>query len=298
MTGRNSFLLRQELHTQVSRFMDQHGEMAVERIDGENVTAEEGIQRIVSTSLFVSDKLVVLRDISRNKELSEALLPIIQAPPNGTDILIIEPTLDARSKLYKVLKKSSVFKEYNEAGPEQLASWIRSTVKSLGGSINTSDSMYLVSLVGVKQQQLNQEIEKLIIYSPDIDRKTIDLLVEPGINSKSFDVAEAAFSGNPGKAVKIYLEQRALRVDPLVIIGSLAWQLHVLVMVKSVASRRQLGSECGVSPWSLDKAFALSKKVTYSQLVAAIDRLIAIDTKSKSAALNIDDALVYFLLTL
>ena len=298
LTGSNSFLITQEIDQNVALYIEENGPMGVERIDADTVTAEEVIQRITSPSLFVQNRLILLRDVSRNKDLSDAILSFVETPQEQTKLIIIERSLDARSRLYKGLKKYSDFKEFNELRIDQLASWLRTRVDFYGGSISVSDALYLVERSGAKQQLLDQEVQKLVIYKPEISRQSIDLLVEPGINSKSFDVAAAAFSGNTKEAVRIYFEQRALKVDPLLIIGSLAWQLHLLVLVKSAGSRENINNDSGINPWSLDKAFALARKINYSQLVAAIDRLIVIDSKCKSVDINADDALIYFLLSI
>ena len=298
LTGSNSFLITQEIDQNVALYIEENGPMGVERIDADAFTTEEVLQRITSPSLFVQNRLILLRDVSHNKDLSDAILSLLETPLEQTKLIIIERSLDARSRLYKGLKKYSDFKEFNDLRIDQLASWLRTRVDFYGGSISASDALYLVERLGAKQQLLDQEVQKLIIYNPEISRQSIDLLVEPGINSKSFDVAAAAFSGNNKEAVKIYFEQRALKVDPLLIIGSLAWQLHLLVLVKSAGSRENINNDSGINPWSLDKAFALARKINYSQLVAAIDRLIVIDSKCKSVDINADDALIYFLLSI
>jgi DNA polymerase III delta subunit len=149
---------------------------------------------------------------------------------------------------------------------------------------------------------LVSEVDKLLTYCPTISKSSIDNLVEPGIESNTFELAAAVFARNDrAKALRIYQEQRDLRVEPVMIIGSLAWQLHLLALIKTAtenSSAEEIAEGSGFSVYAISKAMQLGSSISYRHLVTAIDKLALIDSKSKSVnGYNTDDALRYYLVS-
>ena len=103
--------------------------------------------------------------------------------------------------------------------------------------MKSNDARYLVERVGTNQQLLANEIEKLALYDKDISKESIDLLTEETPQSTIFELLEAAFAGNHRKVQTLYAEQRAMKVEPPQIIALLAWQLHILAIIKTAGDR-------------------------------------------------------------
>lgn len=298
LAGSNSFLIDSELNKRLAAFIDLNGDMSVEHIDAESVDPSGLFSRLSSPSLFAPQKLTVIRGLSRNGELSEKFSELLSSSRQDADIILVEAKIDARGKLYKTLKSKTEFIEFGALNPIELSRWIVQYVSSKGGNITTGNANYLVNKVGTNQQMLCGELNKLLLYSSNITQANIDLLVEPGIGSTTFDLANAAFNHDTENAVRLYREQRSLRIDPAVIIGSLAWQLHVLALLKTSGSNdiERIAKDSKMSPWALSKAKHLAEGISLKDLTSAIDQLILIDAKSKSEQINVDDALIYFLL--
>ena len=72
LTGTNSFAIRQTLDTLVTNFLNKNGAHALERVDGESFDALRLPELLQGASLFASERLVLLRDASKNKLLWEA----------------------------------------------------------------------------------------------------------------------------------------------------------------------------------------------------------------------------------
>lgn len=297
LTGANRFLIDQELQNRISSFTAANGDMGVERIDAEGLEADDVLARLGAQSLFAQKKITVIRNLSKNRELAEQFSSVLDQPPQDTEIVLLEPKIDGRGKLYKTLKTKTDFKEFSELKPPLLTDWVIKAVQERGGSINRQVAEHLVNKAGPNQQLLSSEIDKLLLYSKDITKETIDLLVVPNILSTTFDLANAVFSHQRERALKLYQDQCALKIEPVVIIGSLAWQLHLLALVKSTdKSADQIARDVGMSPWTISKTRQLAAGISSSEIKRAIALLLAIDTKSKSESLNIDDALKLYIL--
>jgi DNA polymerase III delta subunit len=300
LTGENSFSLQRELHDLVDAFVAEHGDLALERLDGQEAEFSKIREALTSLPFLASKKMVVLRAPSANKQFVESIEQLATDIPETTDAIIVEPKLDKRQSYYKFLKKNTDFKEFPELDMNGLARWLVDIVKEQGGSLSSGDARYLVERVGANQQLLSNELEKLLLYEPKVTRQTIDLLTEPAPQSTIFQLLEAAFSGNTKRAFKLYEEQRALKVEPQQIIAMLTWQLHVLAIIKTAGDRpsSQIAKEAKINPYVLDKSRSIAHDLSLSTLKKLIADLLEIDNKTKSVSIDADEALQHYLLKL
>jgi DNA polymerase III subunit delta len=298
--GENSFGLQKELQLQVEAFLNEVGDLGLERIDCEDVDIDRIQEALTSLPFLASKKLVVLRNPSKNKLFVERVEQLLNDLPETTDVIITETKLDKRSVYYKYLKTKTDFKEFNELDQNGLAQWLVSEAKSREGSLSAGDARYLVERVGANQQLLSSELEKLLIYSSKIDRSTINLLTDQAPQSTIFELLEAAFAGNAKQALNLYAEQRALKVEPPQIIALISWQLHILAIIKTAGERsaEQIAQDAKLNPYVVRKSQAIAKKISFSELKKLIGHLLDIDLKSKRTNLDVDAALQHFILVL
>lgn len=300
LTGSNTFALKSYMDRLVKVFVDEHTDMGLERIDGEEVEYDRIRESLESLPFLASKKLVVLRAPSANKEFVERANKLLPEVPESTDVIIVEPKLDKRSAYYKFLKKTTDFKEYNELDEYGLAKWLVEQAKLHGASLQSGDAKYLVERVGANQQMLANEITKLAAYDEKITRASIDLLTEPNPQSTVFQLLDAAFTGNGKQVMKLYQEQRASKVEPQQIIAMLAWQLHVLSVIKTAGERSddEIARDARINPFVLRKSRAIARNLQPQKLQKLIADLTELDLKLKSVSIDADDAVQAYLLSI
>lgn len=292
-------MLKRELKKLVSAFVSEHGDMALERLDGEETSYERMQEALQSLPFLTDKKMVVLQTPGQNKQFAENIEKLLQELPETTDLVIVEPKLDKRSAYYKFLKKQKGYQEFSELDERGLSKWLVDTAKEKKASLSMSDAAYLVSRVGTNQQTLSSEIEKLSLYTAKIDRKAIDELTAQTPQSTIFQLLEAAFAGNAKRAVELYGEQRALKVEPQQIIAMLAWQLHVLALVKTAGNKTpdEIARDAKMSPFVVRKTAGIARSMTLAQTKKLIKDLVVLDERLKSESLNADDVLLHYLIT-
>jgi DNA polymerase-3 subunit delta len=300
LTGENSYGLQAQLSKLMDAFVAEHGELAVERVDGEEAELARISEALTGLPFLASKKMVILHSPSKNKQFVESFEQLLTGVPETTEVIIVEPKLDKRLSYYKFLKSKTDFREFAELDHDGLAGWLVDTAKRDGGSLSSSDARYLVERVGLNQQLLSNELEKLLLYNKQISRQSIDLLTEPTPQSTIFQLLEAAFAGNARKALAIYGEQRALKVEPPQIIAMLAWQLHVLAIIKTAGERdtNQIAREARINPYVLGKSQRIARNLSLTQLKKLVSDLLKIDTASKRTGIDTDEALQHYLLVL
>lgn len=300
LTGENAFGLQRELERIIAAFVAEQGDLALERLDGEEVDLNRIREALTSLPFLASKKLVVLKRASANKGFVEEAEKLLAEVPETTDLLIVEPKLDKRTAYYKLLKKATDFREYKELDAVGLAKWLAGEAKAQGGELAQRDAQFLVDRIGLNQQLLSNELEKLLLYDKRVTRESIELLTEATPQSTIFELLEAAFAGNTKRALELYAEQRALKVEPPQIVAMLAWQLHVLALIKAGGSRSpdSIASEAKLSPYVVKKSAGIARKLTLAELKSLVQNLLDIDVRSKREALDADEALQNYLMSL
>jgi DNA polymerase-3 subunit delta len=300
LTGSNDFARSLELKKLVSDFVLEHTDMGLERLDGEDHDAARMRESASSLPFLTTRKMVVLRGPSKQKAFAENIIDILKDVAETTDLIIVEPKLDKRLTYYKTLKKETDFRELNELDAGGLARWAGEYSKASGGTLSSGDARFLVDRVGLNQQLQQQELDKLLAYDMHITKQTIELLTEANPQSTVFELLDAAFAGRTRRAFELYREQRALKVEPQAIIAMLAWQLHVLAIIKTAGTRsvEDIARQSKLNPFVVRKSQALARSLSLTGLKTKIAELLQLDLNLKTKSMDADEALQYYLLTL
>lgn len=296
IAGENVFAVRRELARRVNGFAQKHGELAVERLDGEEVDFARIRQSLSETSLFAPERLVVLSSPGAHKEFQEKAEEVLANVPETTQVIVVEPKPDKRTSYYKFLKKQAEFVAADPLDARQLPAWAVEYAKEQGASLSRGDAQYLADRVGGDQQRLASEVEKLSLMGTKITREIIDTLTDKSPQSKIFDLLDAAFAGNTERAMDLYDEQRAQKVEPQEIMAMIGWQLRQIAFA-TFAGKHSL-SEAKLSGYGAQKAENAARRLTQQELKDAVARLTEIDALSKQTPLDVDEAVRTYLLTI
>jgi DNA polymerase III subunit delta len=300
LAGTNFYLLKRRMGELTGKFVTEHGELALERIDAEEAEPAAILEAVQSLPFLSSRKMIVLRSLGANKIASGQIEQIIDAAGDSCDVVFYEPLPDKRTSYFKVLKSKTQLEEFNELDPRGLAAWLAQEAKKAGAQLSLGDANYMVERVGTSQELLANELEKLLIYDASISRESIDLLTVKTPQSKVFDLLDAAFGGNKKRALELYAEQRAQKVEPQAIMAMMAWQLELIALAHLGKGKDagRIASDAGVSPYPVQKAQRLAAKLDRDQLIEMINTAAEFDYKSKTVTFDLDEALKTYIITL
>lgn len=300
IAGSNDFLKSAELNKRIEKFLKDNDQFGLERIDGDEASMERIKEALLGQGLFASQKLVIVRQAEAAKELLENIEQLFSAVPESTDVIFVFSKLDKRAKYAKFLKSESEFLELNQPDARQLASWLVNEAKERSGNISQANAQLLVDRLGPNQAVLSQELDKLMLYSPEITKDMILQQTDATPQSTVFELMDAAFGGNKKKALTIYKEQRELKVEPLAILGMIAWQLHILLIVATAKGKApaDIAKDAKVHPFVVQKSSRITSKLSLAELKDLAARALDLDIRLKTQSINADDALQHLLLSI
>ncbi len=299
LTGANAYLVKTELGRVVQAFVAEHGDLALERFEGSELSFETLRDAVQGLPFLAARKLVVVQDVNANKELTERFDQVVGLTGETTDLVIVETKLDKRSAYYKLLKSKTDYRELAELDERALGRWLVSEAEARGGSLQHRDAQLMVDRIGPNQMMLSGELDKVLSYNPVVTADTIRLLVEPTPQSSIFDLLDAAFRGDTAKALALYEDQRRQKVEPQQILAMFAWQLHILAVVKAGGQRspEEIAKQAKLNPFVVRKTQGLTGFLTLPQIKRLVTRVTDIDRRLKGEALDADEAISFVLLT-
>ena len=293
LTGTNSYLLTSASQKFIMDFITKSGDFGLEKLNADEISFARILESVQAMPFLSDSRLVVIYSPSGNKELNEKIDKVLELVNDQTDVLFVEPKFDKRSSLYKTLKKRTEFKEFADLDERQLAEWLASEARNQEGQLTATDARYLVQRIGINQLRLSNELAKLLSFSPQITKQNIDLLTQQTPTATTFDLLDAALSGNSKKAMMLYSEQRKQKVEPMAILALLAWQLHVIALVKTADNRSPdaIAKEAKLNPYVVRKSMGIAKNLSATQIKKLVASTLALDIRLKSESIGADEAL-------
>ncbi len=300
LTGGNDFGRKAELKRITTEFATKYGDFGLEIIDASEVELGRLIECVSSLPFLAQRRMIILINPAGNKSLIESPEKLLEAVAETTDLIIDERKFDKRLNLFKTLKKQAQIKEFTELDERGLASWLVTEADKRGGHLGANDANYIINRLGTNQLGLSQELDKLLTFDPKITKTSINLLTEQLPQSSVFDLLDAAFSGNKKRTIELYQDQRMQQIEPQYIMGMIAWQVHILVLVKlnEKDGPESIASASKLNPYVVRKTLGLTKNLTSGHVKELSNKALSLDIRLKTETIDADDAVQHFLLTI
>lgn len=263
--GENDFELKKYLRKLISDFADKN---SIEKIDGDNITADNLADLLSGVSLFSASRLVIIYDASSNKDVWEKLMDYIQT---DTQLILVESSPDKRTKTFKQLQKQATVTEFKNKTDAELKNWLLSEAKSINLQISPSLAERIINRAGSDQWKLTFALQKLAQLD-EIDEQAIINHIEPSAQSNVFALIDASLSRAPAKVHELVSEV-SVTEDPYYFFGLFSSQMFQLVTLASSNKKpAEVASDLSVHPYPLQKLSSISRQLKENDLkkIAAI----------------------------
>jgi DNA polymerase-3 subunit delta len=281
VTGNNTYAIRGFL---AKRRQDFNG--SVERYDGAEIDEQYLDNLLRGQSLFAENRLVVIDGLSANKTLWAQLPQLLEQLPTDSELMLIEPDVDKRSRGYKWLEKNADVKRFTEwtARERQMAQeWVLTSGKHRGIAMTTKLAAQLVDRVGYEQWRLAAALAKLELVDTLTD-KSINEIIEPRQEDRVFELLASALRGKTSE-VKAIMASLRLNEDPYRVFGLLASQgMQLTSLALGDSNSQQVAADTGLRPFSLSQLAPLARDLSHVQAVQLIELLAQTDVRMKTTS--------------
>ena len=294
--GEDSFRAQQKIKNIWDKFKAKVGGDGynIDYLDGNLLTIADFFKSVKSCGFLVTKKLIIIRDIFDNKKLKNIQDEIIKFLKTQKDdpeenYLIFWQTgkTDARSKLYKALKKFKFTEEFNILSTPKLISWLKKEVANHKRSITKKALNLLLICVGNNLWQLHQEINKLVNFcKKEIKVEDVKKLVHAKTDNNIFNLVDAIGNKNKKLALNLIEKQLDNGVAIQYIITMIVRQFRLILKIKSF-SENKITQDWAIAQTLKLPNFVAKKILIQSNLFTLIElkkiyqQLLLIDEKIK-----------------
>jgi DNA polymerase III subunit delta len=270
---------------------DERQSLSAERnFDWQQLTANRN-----ALSLFASRRLLEVHIPSGKPgiEGSKALQDYAVHLPDDTVTLITLPKLDKAAQAsawFSALESAAVVVPLQAVGIERLPQWIGRRLQGQGQQADAATLEFLANQVEGNLLAAHQEIQKLgLLYPPgSLDAEAVR---EAVLNVSRFDVfqlGDALLAGDAPRTAKILQGLEAEGIQPLALLGVLAWLLRGVLRVKLAETRGEnLANAMQQAKIWGDRQTVVRRmlgRVSLKQLQAAMLKMAEIDKIAKGIA--------------
>lgn len=210
--GEELFMLNFYLK-KATEMMIGDGEMTMnyDHFTDKKVTFETLRDSIDTLPFFADNRVVVINNVGlfekKNANLAGELAGILSNVPDTSYVIIVEPTCDKRTKLYKSIKKVGTICEFAHLSEGELVKYIARSLGKYDKKIEASTARYLVDHVGVGLTILHNELEKLANYvgnSEIVRVEDINEICQKSVENKIFELVDCMGTKRRARALKLY----------------------------------------------------------------------------------------------
>lgn len=256
LIGENSFEIEQQLKKLTADF-----EGTAEKIDGVELELRQLPDLLMGMSLFAEKRLIIIRDLSQNKSIWEVLPEWLGRLSDDVQLVLVETTLDKRTKTYKALQKIADVCEYQLWSDRDIAKaegWVGQQAAERGIKLPPVLVRFLVARVGVDQWQLSHALDKLGVLD-EITEEVIRTMIDARPSENVFELFQTALKGDRER-VQAMIQTLAQTEDPYRLFGLLSGQAFQLAALGVAHADDDVAKDFGVHPYAVSRLRPYAKQ--------------------------------------
>ena len=223
---------------------------------------------------------------------------IAEALPPTTELVFVEAGASKGNPLLEKLRSLLDVKPHPTPTGESMRRRIRNRVAEKGARITPGAMTLLVQLVGDSLWTMDNELEKLALYTygRQIEEGDVRSLVSQAREANIFNAVDALLEGKTSAALTLMQRLRSDGAELTAIIAMTARQLRLVTLARDLIDRghreRDIGKRLGVtSDFVLRKTVEQARKHSLGTLEVLYRRLMETDLSVKQGRLDQEIAL-------
>ncbi len=277
LVGENSFEVREALKAIEAAF-----DGVAERVDGTELTLAGLPDLLMGVSLFATERLVVITDISQNSTLWEKLPDWLPRVNDAIHLVFIDTKPDKRTTSYKALKAAAELREFaawTDKDTAKAEQWVSARAATLGVKLDRNATQHLVRRVGPDQWQLANALDTLSLLDT-VTVEAIDAIVPPNLSENIFQLFETALEGKSQQVAEM-LDTLSIQEDPYALFALLTSQALSLSTVTFADDTANPSKDFAIHPFVASKLTRHGKRLGKARVGQIIEAFAKTDADMK-----------------
>lgn len=293
-SGEEDFLIDEALDLLVRHAVDESTRsFNLDILYGGDVDARDVVTRASSFPMMADRRVVIVREadkLTSSDSNREILLRYVGNPSPTTILVLVLPKADLRLAVFKAFQQNGAVIEYGRLYEEKIPAWVSKRVKAMGRRITEEACQLMPMYVGTSLRDIQNEIEKLLIYVGDKRIIEADDVTAVAGMSKQFNVFElqkAIGQRNLSRSMNILDRMLDAGEHPVGIVTMLTRYFQKLWVLPSLRrqslARYELASQLSVNPFFLREYVAAAERFSAEEIERSFAALIEADETLKSS---------------
>lgn len=284
LTGENDFEIRAALKRRIAEFRETHSEDAVTIADATSLGRDELPQLLLGANLFAPERLIVIDDASAQKIVWDKLADYLREVGDTTDVVLIAPSADKRTRTYKWLQKNATIQQFVSFQGPALEKWVAVEAKKKGMDMMPNVARFIIEYAGDDQRQLTHDLEKLALSGKQVTVELVRELLIPNPQASAFELLDAALNKQPARVGELLGGMRAGE-DPYRFFGLLSNQIFAVMVVAAAGQRSpdQIAKDSGLHPYVIKKTVPLARRLSVGERTRLAEVAATTDMQLKSS---------------
>lgn len=257
-----------------------------------SVGAAKIVHEANSFPMMFGRRLVLVTDLEQlASQDQEMLVAYVMAPQESTILALVAADLDRRTSFFKRLTECACVVEFQKLKGAALERWAGNLLAQRGYRIGGAELRKLVDLAGADLLSLQNEIEKLILYSgpeKQIQNAALDLLVQASRQHTIFELTSALGRQDQKAALKLLGNLLQAGEPPLMIVTMMARHFRQVLIAKELLAEgrppREIGRAAQVPDFVLQEFLRQANALDLAVARKMFRRLAQIDRSFKSSS--------------
>jgi len=288
--GEEDFLVDQLVSLLIDRAVDRSvSGFNLDILHGDDADANDIVSIASAFPMMADRRVVVVREFDRlaNKDI---LIPYVTNPLPSTLLVLLAEKIDSRTKIFELLTKAAIKVECKRLYEDRIPAWTQNRITQFGKKSAIEACQLIHVHVGNSLREIQNEIDKLLIYIGDkteITSEDVDAII--GL-SKRYNIFELQKSiGRKEIAPAQEILERMLgageyAVGIVVMLTKYFQKLWLLQEIsKKGTSNFQIANSIGINQYFLNEYLEASKKYSSAHIEKNITILLETDEALKSS---------------
>lgn len=312
LTGQEQLLMDQKVAALKKEYPIFEPDLNDTKIDCRDLTCQEIINEVTSVPFFSDYRFVTLTHpyfLTTEKvknSLEDEIERLVDALCHTSEdmiIIIYAPgKLDERKKWTKALRKVAVSLEFNLPDSKRLKQICRQAFKNRKATIDEDALDLLLSRAGDSLMRLQNETDKLCLYSSHISMEEVKKLVSKPVEENAFELTSAILKRDLARVLSIYRDLMTKNEEPIRLIALMASSLRTLYQVKLLDRKgyndQEIGKYLDMNPYRLRYIRNDTQNFELDDLLKLIQSLSELDVQIKSGMIDKYQGLELFFMKL
>lgn len=290
-----TYLSQQKLKFWQDQFIKKYGNESLEILNGAEIDLGEVMTNIEAIPFFSEKRLIIIKDFLEfakaedQKRVAEGIARI-----NENCILIFyeNETPERSNSLLKKISKIGHIEEFKTLSPNELSKFILERAKKENIKISFGQANYLVQHCGSNLWTLTNELEKLQTYAngQNITNEMIETLCPISISASVFKLTDSIAQKDLKNSLKTFETLKESGEDLIKVFFMIVRHFRILIQVNELLSKGEkafdISKKLNLHSFVIQKTSGQSKNFTIEKLIDIYQKLLEIDTKTKTGVIK------------